>query len=146
MYVGEILDRKGSRVFAVRPDERIADAVALFAARNIGSALVIDADGTLAGILSERDITRALSKRECDVLGLPVGELMTRSVITCLPETPVGDALSLMGAHRIRHLPVVRESEILGVISIRDMLEVRVQSLEEHFAALVRAEQEASRA
>jgi len=146
MNIGDILSRKGSDVIMVLPDCSVREAVNIIAARNIGAAVVIDAGGGLAGILSERDIIRALKECDGNPLDLPVSDLMTGSVITCDPETTVSDALSLMGSHRIRHLPVVREEEILGLISIRDLLEIRLQAMEEHFEALTRAEQEASQA
>jgi len=146
MDVGEILDRKGSKIYSVRPDQPAREAVSLIAARNIGCALVTDAAEALLGIVSERDLTRALSNYGPDAMDFPISKLMTRSVITCARETPLSDALYRMGSHRIRHLPVVRGTTILGLISIRDVLEFRMEALEEHLAALVSAEQEACRA
>lgn len=146
MYVERILHRKGNGLVTVRPDSSVRDAVTIIAARNIGTALVTEADGRLAGILSERDVIRALSRCNDSALNLQVRDLMTSSVVTCVPENTIDDALSLMGKHRIRHLPVVRGGKILGLISIRDVLEYRLQTVEEHFQALSRAEQEASKA
>jgi signal transduction histidine kinase len=146
MRVGEILDDKGGQLFEVSPDWPVRKAVAMLAAWNVGTTIVTDFEGVLIGIISERDIVRSLNEFGGRVLSLPVSDLMTRSVVTCTSETTVGDALSLMALHRIRHLPVVRDKEILGLISIRDVLEYRARTLEEHFAALVQAEQEATRA
>jgi CBS domain-containing protein len=131
MQVQEILERKGNQVYLVGPDCSVREAAAKIAAWNIGAVLVSDSKDTLLGIVSERDFLRALNKFGGGVLDLRVGILMTRSVITCAPETTISDALSLMGSHRIRHLPVVRDGQILGLISVRDVLEFRLEVLEE---------------
>jgi signal transduction histidine kinase len=144
MLVEEMLDRKGHNVFAMRPEQTTREVVALIAQRNIGAMLVTDRDGALLGIVSERDLVRCLHEAGGGVLDLPIGDLMTRSVITCAPETTIADALALMGAHRIRHLPVVRGKEVLGLFSIRDVLEAQLESHESHFAALVHAKRQAS--
>jgi signal transduction histidine kinase len=146
MYIGEILRRKGGDLITVQPESPVRETVALLAAKNIGSVLVIDADGSLAGIISERDVIRSLSRCESHLLDQPISDLMTSSVIACAPENSVEDALSLMGHHHIRHLPVMRDRKIVGLISIRDVLEVRLQIMEENFQALTRAEQEARQA
>jgi signal transduction histidine kinase len=146
MYVEEILTRKQGGLATVWPDCAVGEAVTILAANNIGTVLVTDADEGLIGILSERDVIRALSKRADSPLDLSVGDLMTKSVITCTPTDTVDRALSLMGMHHIRHLPVVSDGKIVGLLSIRDVLEFRLQMIEEHFQALSRAEQEASKA
>jgi len=146
MRVEEILALKGSEIVTVRPDCAMRDAIAVIAPRDIGTVLITDADGALVGILSERDIMRGLGQLGEGLLGRPVGDFMTHSVMTCGLESTVGEALSHMALHRIRHLPVVRGSKIMGLISIRDVLEFRLKALEEHFKALLLAEQEASRA
>jgi two-component system, cell cycle sensor histidine kinase PleC len=144
MQVGEILDRKGHQVFAVRPEWTLREVAAVIARRNIGTTVVTDPKGGLLGIVSERDIVRALSEAGAGVFELSVGAVMTAAVVTCSPETTVGEALSLMASHRIRHLPVVRDTAVIGLISIRDILEFRLESLEESFAAMLRGKREAS--
>jgi signal transduction histidine kinase len=146
LLIEEILDRKGHHLYEVSPYWSVRKAVAMLAAWKIGTTLVTDVAGALVGIISERDIIRSLGELGTDLLDLQVSQLMTRSVITCGPEASIHDALSLMAQHRIRHLPVVQHSEILGLISIRDVLQYRAEALEEHFEALVRAEQESARA
>jgi CBS domain-containing protein len=146
MRIGEMLDRKGHQVYAVRPEWTVREAAAVIAARNIGTTIVTDSAGALVGIISERDLVRALAEFGGGVLDRCVGGLMTASVVTCTPDTTVNDALSLMASHRIRHLPVVLDKEVLGLISIRDVLEFRLESLEENFAALLRGKRDASRA
>jgi signal transduction histidine kinase len=146
MRVGEILDRKGRHLYEVSPDWPVRRAVALLATWRVGTTLVTDFEGGLLGIISERDVIRAFNEFGGSTLQIRVRDLMTQSVITCTPETTIPEALSLMAAHRIRHLPVVQGAKILGLISIRDVLEFRLASLEEHFVALTRAEQESARA
>ena len=146
MLVGEILDRKGRHVHEVSPDWPVSKAAAMLATWNVGTTLVTDFQGTMLGIISERDIIRSLNEFGGSVLRIRVSDLMTRSVVTCAPETEIGEALSLMASHRIRHLPVVEGQKIHGIISIRDVLKFRIDSLEESFTALVRSEQESTQA
>lgn len=146
MHVEEILERKGNQLYEIRPEQPVREAVAMMAARNIGTALVTDPGGALLGIISERDLIGALNEIGSSALDLRVSELMTVSVVTCTAETTIGDALSLMALHRIRHLPVVRDDQIFGLISVRDVLEFRLKALEENFAALNQAKEESLRA
>lgn len=145
MLVEDILAQKGNQVFAVQSDCTVREMATTMASRNIGTTLVMGADGAMLGIISERDLVRALSESATGHLDLRVDELMTRPLITCAPETTVADALSLMGSHRIRHLPVVQAGNVVGLISIRDLLESRLEAMEENFAALIRAKRETSR-
>lgn len=146
MIVDEILNRKGRHIYEVGPDWPVSKAVALLAAWNVGTILVTDFHGALLGIISERDITRSLNEFGGSVLRIRVADLMTRSVITCAPETEISEALSLMALHRIRHLPVVADGKIQGLVSIRDVLRFRLDSLEQSFNALVESEQASAEA
>jgi signal transduction histidine kinase len=146
MQIGDMLDRKGHQVYAVRPESTVREATAQIAKHNIGSTVVTDAAGKLVGILSERDLVRLLAEHGNALLEQCVSRVMTAAVVTCEPETTIGEALSLMAAHRIRHLPVVRGDAVQGLISIRDVLEFRLESLEENFAALLRGKREAAQA
>jgi signal transduction histidine kinase len=140
MLVEQILDRKGDQVFAVRPGWRVRKAIAIMAAKDIGTALVTDRKGSLVGIISERDLIRSLNAFGNGLPDMRVKDLMISAVVTCGTETTISEALTLMATHRIRHLPVVRSEKILGLISVRDVL------VAEHFDALLAAEREASRA
>jgi CBS domain-containing protein len=131
MQVQDILEHKGNQVYLLGPEYTMREAAAKIAAWNVGAALITTADRTLLGIISERDFLRALVKFGGGVLDLRVSVLMTKSVVTCDPETTVGDALALMSRHHFRHLPVVRDGQILGLLSIRDLLESRLATLEE---------------
>jgi len=146
VLVDEILDRKGRQVHEVSPDWPVSKAVAMLAAWNVGAALVTDLRGALLGIISERDLVRSFNELGGSALRVRVRDLMVRSVIVCAPKADVHDALSLMAFHRIRHLPVVEDGKIRGIISIRDVLKFRVEALEESFSALVRSEQESAHA
>jgi CBS domain-containing protein len=139
MIVEDILVGKNNSLYTVNPDQPVREAAAIFAARNIGMAVVVDAEGGLVGVLSERDLVSFLSDVGGAVLELPIKDLMTRSVVTCEPSTPIGEALSLMALYRIRHLPVVKDSRIIGLISIRDLLEARLEVQEGQFSAVIRA-------
>jgi signal transduction histidine kinase len=143
MNVQRILNYKGNKVFAVGPDSPIRGAARFMATENIGSVLVTNAQGALLGIISERDIIRSLNETGSRVLDLRAGDLMSCDVTTCTPESSLADALAMMASHRIRHLPVVRDGELVGLISIRDVLRFRLDTLEEHFAVLEQAETEA---
>jgi CBS domain-containing protein len=131
MQVQDILDRKGNNVYLIGPELTMRETAARIAGWNVGAVLVTDASNVLLGIISERDFLRALVKFGGGVLDLRVSVLMTKSVVTCVPETTVSDALSLMSTHHFRHLPVVRNGQILGLLSIRDLLECRLEAIEE---------------
>lgn len=146
MTVQHIIDHKGNAVFAVRPEASIAEVVALLVAERIGTVLVTDAAGRLIGIISERDIARALGKHGVRFFDLSAETMMVSPVVTCAPESRIEDVLALMQSHGIRHLPVARGQEIRGMISIRDVLNYRARSLEANIAAARIAEQETNRA
>lgn len=146
MNVQKILDQKGSNVFAVRPDASLREITAMMAGRRIGTVLVTDRDGRLAGIVSERDIVRILADPGTGVGTLTAGDLMTRSVICCSPESSIHEILEMMQTHRVRHLPVLCGREVRGLVSIRDVLQFRMESLEANVVALRRAEHEVVRA
>ncbi len=136
MRISELLDTKGQRVATVDPADRVSDAIALLAEWGIG-ALVASADGkTIAGIISERDIVRSLAEEHEWTLRLRVDDLMTKSVVTCAPNDTVDSLMSLMTANRIRHVPVVEAGELLGIVSIGDVVNIRLQELEAEASAV----------
>ena len=136
MRISELLDTKGQRVATVDPGDRVSDAIALLAEWGIG-ALVASADGkTIAGIISERDIVRSLAEEHEWTLRLRVDDLMTKSVVTCAPNDTVDSLMSLMTANRIRHVPVVEAGELLGIVSIGDVVNIRLQELEAEASAV----------
>lgn len=146
MLVEDIIAQKGGQVFAVGPDCTVHEMARFIATRNIGTTIVSDERGEMLGIISERDLVRGLSEFDSSYMDMPVSALMTRSIIACAPETTISEALSLMASHRIRHLPVVKDGKTVGLISVRDLLEFRLEGLEANFAAVIRGKRESSRA
>ena len=127
--VAAILDEKGREVFSVTPELAIAELAAVLRERRIGCALVMD-EGAIAGVASERDVVNGLAARGAGILEEPVAEIMTRDVIVCAPEDDMMQIMSLMTQRRIRHLPVVEDDAVVGVISIGDVVKTRIAELE----------------
>ncbi|MCH6576249.1 MAG: ATP-binding protein [Alphaproteobacteria bacterium] len=146
MRVREILYIKGDKVVAVRPQSTIAEVIGILACERIGSVLVTSDDGTLMGIISERDITYGYCQYEGALPKKRAGELMTRSVVTCRPQHGIDDVMKLMNSHGVRHLPVVDDGELVGMVSARDVMKCRMALLETNIEAMKRAEQELLRA
>ncbi|HEV8023954.1 MAG TPA: CBS domain-containing protein [Candidatus Nanopelagicales bacterium] len=137
MRVSQILTGKGHDVFAIAPDASVADLVQTLAERRVGALLVRGADGAIAGIVSERDIVRALGAQE-SVLHDPVASIMTSDVVTVSHDADVSDLMRLMTDRRIRHIPVMDDDDaLLGVVSIGDVVKNRMDELEAERAALV---------
>ena len=130
MTVAAILQSKGNRVVTTRPEASIAAAVKRLRMENIG-ALVVSEDGEhILGIISERDIIVALAHSGADLLNRPVSEIMTRDVRTCSPGDSVRELMAQMTRHRIRHLPVVENGRLSGMISIGDAVKKRLEEVE----------------
>lgn len=134
MKVEHILRTKESRVVAVRTSATVAEAVKLMKAENISALIVKDVcrteGNTLAGVLSERDVVHALLERGGSLLSMPVSQLMTRQPVTCTPSDSIQQALQLMEKHHIRHLPVLEDGHLVGVVSARDFTRLHLQELE----------------
>jgi len=143
MNVQAILDYKGSGTFAVRPNWPVSDVIRIMHSENIGTVLVTDAQNNLVGLISERDIIRLLNEMGSRLMGLKASDLMSRELVTCTPDSTLADTLTLMPQHNIRHLPVMRDGKPAGLISVRDILKLRVNMLEEYSAALERAKESA---
>ena len=130
MDVETILRSKGRAVATIRPDDTVGAAVEALVSGNIG-ALVASEDGeTVDGIISERDIVHALARHGVALLGLSVAEVMTRSVVTCDPTEGVAELMAEMTNRRIRHLPVVRDGRLCGIVSIGDVVKNRLDEIE----------------
>src|SRR5262245_33776334 len=129
MKVAEIVRSKGPKVATIHPEQSVRSAIREMKHWGIG-ALVVTMDGThIDGILSERDVVRALVDAP-DVLDRRVGDIMTTTVVTCAPTDSVTDAMALMTHRRHRHLPVVVSGEIAGIVSIGDLVKARLEELE----------------
>jgi len=136
MWVGAILKAKGSRVVGTTPDTSIAEVSRLLSAERIGAVLVRDENGAIEGILSERDIVRTLAREGAATLDLPAKQLMTRAVVTCSPEDTVAQVMEMMTHHRIRHLPVLQQGRLVGMVSIGDVVKARIGEQEEEVEGL----------
>jgi CBS domain-containing protein len=130
MRISDVLARKGSLVATVRPTMTINDALDKLAEHNIGALIVTDADGEIVGIISERDIVRALPHRGPDVLNAEVSEIMTSPLVTATSHTDVVDAMRSMTDKRVRHLPVLDDGELVGIVSIGDIVKNRIDELQ----------------
>ena len=119
--VRQLLQAKGYDIWAVAPESAVLDALKLMADKNIGAVLVID-HGNLVGILSERDYARKVVLREKASRNTPVREIMTERVVCVHPSRPVEECLALMTSGHLRHLPVVEDGRLIGVISIMDVV------------------------
>ncbi|GAA3978077.1 CBS domain-containing protein [Actinomadura viridis] len=137
MRIRDILRRKGTTVATVRPDATVRDLLAVLAEHNIG-AVVVSSDGaSIAGIATERDVVRRLHEHGADLLGRPVTEIMTTRVRTCEPSAEVDDLRRTMTEHRIRHLPVVEDGRLAGIVSIGDVVKIAIDELESEREHLV---------
>lgn len=129
MYVETILKDKGHNVVSIPADATLKQAADLLGEKRIGAVVVADKNG-LAGILSERDIVRAVSKFGKDALGKPVSETMTRNVITCAPSDTVDHLMGVMTGGRFRHVPVLDKGEMIGLVSIGDVVKYKIAETE----------------
>jgi CBS domain-containing protein len=128
--VERILATKGRQVVTIGPEATVGSAVRQLRSRGIG-ALVVSADGEhVEGVLSERDVVRALAARGADVMDLHVAQLMSRSVETCTPRDSVKSIMATMTRHRVRHLPVVEGGRLCGLVSIGDVVKNRLDEVE----------------
>ena len=135
MTIAAILAKKGREVVAIAADSTVRDAISLLAQRRIGAVPVTDANG-VAGIFSERDVVYCLHRDGAAILDWPVERVMTSPAITAEPSMPALVALSQMTKRRIRHLPVVEDGELTGIVSIGDLVAYRISRIEEEAEAM----------
>lgn len=135
MGIAAILKGKRPDVVTIAPDSTVADAVAVLTTRRIGATVVM-LDGALLGVMSERDVMRALAVNGAAALTMPVREVMTSPVITIRTRDSVAEALGLMTERRIRHLPVMESGRLVGIVSIGDLVKARIEEAEQEALAL----------
>jgi CBS domain-containing protein len=128
--VSSILKHKGHDVVTVAPQQTVTWVVEVLAQNRIGAVPVVNEGGQLIGIISERDIIRGMSKHAEAVLTLPAHQLMTREVKTCASEDQLVDIMEVMTLQRIRHLPVVENGELRGIVSIGDVVKQRLEEVQ----------------
>lgn len=124
--VSAVLKQKGYEVITVAPQQSVASLATLLTAKRIGAAPVMDARGRLVGIVSERDIVHGIAEHGAAAMGMAVERLMTREVKTCAPEDAVVELMEVMTMQRIRHLPVIRDGALAGIVSIGDVVKQRL--------------------
>ena len=136
MTVKIILSAKGAEVITIGPTTNVAEAVKLLAERRIGALVVVGAEQSVVGIISERDIVRALAARGAAALDLPLTEVMTRKVATCIPSDTITSIMGRMTDGKFRHVPVVEQGRLTGIVSIGDVVKKRLEEMEHEQAAL----------
>jgi CBS domain-containing protein len=131
MRIADVLRTKGSTVATVEPGTTVTQLLAALAEHNIGAMVVLAADGSVTGIVSERDVVRRLNDEGAALLNRPVADIMTSEVFTCDPDDSVDSLTVLMTERRIRHVPVVTNGRLAGIVSIGDVVKSRIKKLEE---------------
>lgn len=128
MRIADVLRNKGSAVATVGPDATVTELLAGLAELNIGAMVVIDSDAVV-GIVSERDVVRRLNDEGADLLAQPVSMIMTAVSVTCTPQDAVDSLSGLMTENRVRHVPVIDNGRLAGIVSIGDVVKTRMDEL-----------------
>ena len=136
MTISIILASKGREVVTIAPSASLASAVGLLVEKRIGAVLILGADGRVVGILSERDVVRALAERGAGALEEPVSQTMTRKVSTCNENESVFNIMERMTEGRSRHVPVVDQGQLVGIVSIGDVVKHRLHQMERDSATM----------
>lgn len=136
MNVASILKVKGQAVTTARPDTTLLDITQKLAAKKIGAIVIVGESGRVAGIISERDVIRAIAERGVSALTIPVAEVMTRNVIVCHKTQPVDELMELMTQGRFRHLPVIDDDSLVGIVSIGDVVKNHIAEVEMEVSAM----------
>ncbi len=136
MIVKHILEGRLGNVITIEPTADLAAAAKLLAERHIGAVVILGADHRIIGILSERDIVRALADHGPTALHEPVGQVMTRDVQTCSETDTIESLMGRMTTGKFRHMPVVEQGKLVGIVSIGDVVKSRVEEIEHEAAAL----------
>jgi CBS domain-containing protein len=136
MFVSDILAQKGGLVYSVTPATTVAEVAQQLSGRRIGSVLVLNDQSVVLGIVSERDLVRATATHGAKALELEARQVMTRDVVTCDPDDSIDEVMQTMTTGRFRHLPVVHRGELLGLVSIGDVVKARLEETEHEAEAL----------
>ncbi|MGX9792436.1 CBS domain-containing protein [Mycobacterium sp. MMS18-G62] len=129
MRIADVLRNKGAAVATITPETSVSGLLTELAVHNIGAMVVMSQDG-LVGIVSERDVVRKLHELGADILRRPVSDIMTTVVATCTPDDSVNSLTALMTENRVRHVPVVVNDRLAGIVSIGDVVKTRMEELE----------------
>ena len=136
MNVAAILKSKGREVVTTGPNTALLDIAEMLGKRGIGCIVITGADGKVVGIVSERDIVREVGRAGSKVLNEPVASCMTKSVVTCREADTIEKLMAEMTAHRFRHMPVVERGKLCGLVSIGDVVRMRIAEAEMEAAAM----------
>jgi CBS domain-containing protein len=136
MTVKAILKTKGSEVLTIEPTKKLADAARILAERKIGALVITGPDRRVVGIVSERDIVQDLAAHGAQSLDLPLTEVMTRKVVTCSESDTVCSVMERMTSGKFRHLPVVDQGRLVGIVSIGDVVKYRLHEMEHEQSAM----------
>lgn len=136
MLIAQILSAKGDAVYATSGEATLAQAARELMDKRVGCVIVLDAEGEMIGILSERDIVRQLAERGAACLEETVASAMSHTIVTLHVEATVDSGLALMTDRRIRHLPIVREGKLIGLVSIGDLVKRKIEEVEVEAAAM----------
>lgn len=129
MRIADVLRKKGAGVLTVAPNTLVSDLLSELVTRNVGAMVVVGPDG-LVGLVSERDVVRMLHEHGAAALGRRVADIMTSRVITCSPEDSIDSLSGLMTTNRVRHVPVVENGQLAGIVSIGDVVKTRMEALQ----------------
>lgn len=129
MRIADVLRNKGASVATITPQTSVSGLLTELAVHNIGAMVVVSPDG-VAGIVSERDVVRKLHEIGADLLTRPVSEIMTTLVATCAPTDSVDSLSALMTQNRVRHIPVIQDGRLAGIVSIGDVVKTRMEELQ----------------
>ena len=136
MTVRNILAEKGDLVYTVNIDKKINDVIEILNSYNIGVVVIVDNDNRIKGILSERDIIRKMEDHSASIYVAPVKTCMTANPLTCEKDATIDEVMSIMTKYKIRHLPVVEDNRLAGLISIGDIVKRKIEITEQEAAAL----------
>jgi CBS domain-containing protein len=130
MRITDVLRRKGGSVVTITPTETVRELLRMLAEHRVGALVVSAGSGTVDGIVSERDVVRRLHADGDGILDHPVSTIMTATVRTCVPEDSLDDLMGTMTEHRVRHLPVLVDGRLAGIVSIGDVVKHRLEELQ----------------
>lgn len=136
MLIAHVLRDKGPVVYTLPSDATLEQAAQELHLRKVGALVVIDADGLIVGVFSERDLVREVARNGANALSSTVGAAMTRQVVTACMDETLDDCLGRMTDRRVRHLPVVEEGRLIGIVSIGDLVKHRIAAAEAEAAAM----------
>jgi CBS domain-containing protein len=136
MNIGQILKAKGRAVATARPDATLLEIVSKLSQKKIGAIVVVGDNGEVAGIISERDVIRKLGERGAEVLSEPVSQSMTTSVISCQEATTLDELMEVMTQGRFRHVPVIEDGALIGIVSIGDVVKNHIAEVEMEVTAM----------